>query len=159
MSFSYGCINYRKLTTAEKTEKILSRSKSREYFYSVLIKMFCVCSQRGLRLIVENPWNEQTYLKANFIMPPSYVDKDRSRRGDYYVKPTAYWFVNCKPTTGFTYQKDKKIKKIMSSKGSAKAGVCSEERSMISSDYARNFICDQILGLSQSESGSQLSLF
>jgi hypothetical protein len=121
--------------------------------------MFCVCSQRGLRLIVENPWNEQTYLKANFIMPPSYVDKDRSRRGDYYVKPTAYWFVNCKPTTGFTYQKDKKIKKIMSSKGSAKAGVCSEERSMISSDYARNFICDQILGLSQSESGSQLSLF
>ena len=26
------------------------------------------------------------------------------------------------------------------------AGICSEERSMISSDYARNFICDFILG-------------
>ena len=29
------------------------------------------------------------------------------------------------------------------------AGVCSEERSMISPDYARNFICDFILGKEQ----------
>jgi hypothetical protein len=76
-----------------------------------------------------------------------------------YAKPAAYWFVNCKPTTGFTYQKNKKVKKILSSKKSAKAGVCSEERSMISSDYARNFIRDQILGLSQPEYSLQLSMF
>jgi hypothetical protein len=30
-----------------------------------------------------------------------------------------------------------------------KAGMCSEERSMISPDYARNFICDFILGKQQ----------
>lgn len=34
----------------------------------------------------------------------------------------------------------------MNAKGSGKAGVCSSERSMISPDYARNFICDFILG-------------
>ena len=28
-------------------------------------------------------------------------------------------------------------------------GLCSEERSMISPDYARNFICDFILGKEQ----------
>lgn len=30
-----------------------------------------------------------------------------------------------------------------------KAGLCSEERSMISPDYARNFICDFIIGKNQ----------
>lgn len=38
-----------------------------------------------------------------------------------------------------------------------RAGVCSEERSMISPDYARNFICDFILGKEQK--GTQLNLF
>lgn len=37
----------------------------------------------------------------------------------------------------------------MKSKGSSKAGVCSEERSLISPDYARNFICDFIIGKDQ----------
>lgn len=45
----------------------------------------------------------------------------------------------------------------MSSRKGVKAGVCSEERSMISPDYARNFICDFILGKIQNQ--SQLSLF
>lgn len=30
-----------------------------------------------------------------------------------------------------------------------KAGICSEERSLISSDYARNWICDFIIGKTQ----------
>ena len=97
-------------------------------------------------MIVENPWSEQTYLKANFIMSPTLVDMNRMLRGDYYVKPTAYWFINCEPTNGLTIQNDKDKKTIMSSKGSSSAGLCSEERSMIHPDYARNFICDFILG-------------
>ena len=49
---------------------------------------------------------------------------------------------------GFSYQ---------TAKGSSKVGLCSEERSMISPDYARNFICDFILGKEQKH--TQLSLF
>jgi hypothetical protein len=37
----------------------------------------------------------------------------------------------------------------MKSRGANKAGLCSEERSVISPDYARNFICDFILGIEQ----------
>ena len=76
---------------------------------------------------------------------------DRTERGDYFKKPTAYWFWNCDPTHGFTYQKDKEQKTIMKTKGASRAGLCSEERSMISSDYARNFICDFILGRYQTD--------
>ena len=109
---------------------------------------------------MENPWSEQTFLKANFVMPPSLVDMDRTKRGDVYKKPTAYWFVNCEPTHGQSFQRPKtQVKTIMSSRGSSVAGLCSEERSMISPDYARNFICDFILGKEQEQFGKQLLLF
>ena len=104
---------------------------------------------KNLRMIFENPWNEQTYLKANFIKPPELVDKNRMQRGDYFVKPTAFWFFNCKPAYGESFQNDKEQKFHMKSKKSKQAGLCSEERSMISPDYARNFICDFILGKKQ----------
>lgn len=157
MAFFWGCTNYRKKTTKEATDCILQRTKDREQFYSLAVKMLAVAKMRGLRLIMENPWSEQTYLKANFVMPPTLVDMDRTKRGDFYTKPTAYWYINCTPTHGQTYQQPKEHKTIMSSKGAIRAGLCSEERSMISPDYARNFICDFILGKVQKH--SQLTLF
>ncbi len=149
MSFRFSSVNYRKLSFREKTEAVIERTENRERFYKLAIKMFCVAEQRGLRLIMENPWSEDTYLKANFILPPTIIDNNRMMRGDYFRKPTAFWFLNCKPTHGFTAQNDKKQKIVMASRGSKQAGMCSEERSMISPDYARNFICDFILGKEQ----------
>ena len=157
MAFSFGYVNYRKLSDKEKADAILERSHNREYFFGLAVKMLTVAKMRGLRLIMENPWAEQTFLKANFVMPPTLVDNNRMLRGDYFVKPTAYWFINCEPTQGLTIQKDKKQKIISKAKPAYKAGLCSEERSMISPDYARNFICDFILGKEQK--GTQLNLF
>lgn len=157
MAMSFGYTNYRKLTVKEKVEKILERSHNREYYFQLAVKMIAVAKERGLRLIMENPWSEQTFLKANFVMAPTIVDMDRTRRGDYFVKPTAFFYINCEPTNGFTYQKNTERKIILGTKGSKQAGLCSEERSMISTDYARNMICDWILGNSQSY--SQLTLF
>lgn len=149
MAFSFGYTNYRKLSMKEKTDKILERSANREYFFSLAVKLISIAKQRGIRLVMENPWSEQTFLKANFVMPPTMVDNNRMLRGDYYIKPTAYWFVSCEPTYGKSYQNDKEKKIIMKAKGGSKAGLCSEERSMISPDYARNFICDFIIGKEQ----------
>lgn len=149
---------------------ILDRIDKRTKFFKLLVKMCCVCIDRNIRLVVENPWATNTYLKGNFIKPPSIIDYDRTRRGDSMVKPTAYWFFNCEPTRLETYQPTPTEKRRyidihtnpMHSrdqvlKGSKTTGICSEERSMISPDYARNFICDFILGKKQ-EIG-QLSLF
>ena len=157
MNFTWGCINYRNLSYKEKTDKILQRSKNREKFYSLVLKMFAVAAERNIKLIMENPWSENTYLKANFIIPPALVDNNRMLRGDYRVKPTAYWYLNCEPTSGYSFQNDKEKKTHMKSRGSKVSGVCSEERSMISPDYARNFICDFILGRVQEQ--FQQSLF
>ena len=157
MAFSWGYTNYRKKNTKEATDAILQRSKDREVFFALAVKMLAVAKMKGIRLIMENPWSEQTYLKANFVIPPTFVDMDRTKRGDYFTKPTAYWFINCEPTHGQTFMKPKEHKTILKTKMGKKAGLCSEERSMIAPDYARNFICDFIIGREQI--GTQLSLF
>ena len=155
MAMTWGCVNYRKKTVREATDLILERTKDREKFYTLAIKMLATANERGLRLIMENPWSMQTYLKANFVIPPTIIDKDRSLRGDHFKKETAYWFINCTPTDGKSYQPAKKVR-VLDKKGAVK-GICSEERSMISPDYARNFICDFILGKKQKH--TQQTLF
>lgn len=158
MMMFWGHQNYRKLNTRQATDAILERVKNREYFFGLAVKMLSVAKERGLRMIMENPWSEQTYLKANFVAPPTLVDNDRTKRGDYYVKPTAYWFINCEPKNGKSFQVSHKPKAIIKSKMSRPAGICSTERSIISSDYARNFICDFIVGKEQPNI-TQLNLF
>lgn len=150
-AFQYTHNNYSKLDIRQKTKKILERSKNREYFYSLLIKLFCIVQVRNLRMIVENPYSGQHYLvlAQNFVMNPTFIDHNRQMRGDYFKKPTAYWFVNCQPTSGTSYTKPTMTKTVFTAKAASRAGLCSEERSLISPDYARNFICDFILGKSQ----------
>ena len=149
MDLSWSAKNYRRISGREATEKILERVHNREVYFTLLIKMCQVARERGLRLVFENPYSLQTFLKSGFILPPAVIDSNRTLRGDYFVKPTAYWFINCEPTNGKSFQKPKEVKRLMWEKQSPQAGVCSEERSMISPDYARNFICDFILGKQQ----------
>lgn len=144
-----SCINYRALNTEEKIKKILDRVKIREDFYSRLIKFCAICLRKNIRMIFENPYTQPHYLKSNFLKNPDVIDNNRMLRGDYYKKPTAYWFWNCEPTNGFSHQEDKEQKRIMDAKAGVRAGLCSEERSLISSDYARNWICDFVIGKDQ----------
>lgn len=144
MRFSYR--NYEKISDEDKVSEILKRNEKRNAYYTLLLKFAGVCIKRGLRMVFENPWTTDTYLKANFCKEPDVVDNNRMLRGDYFVKPTAYWFFNCEPTRILTVQNNKSQKHPMLLKKAPQAGMCSEERSMIHPDYARNFICDFILG-------------
>lgn len=149
--------NLSKLSTKDKVDIIIERQNNRAYFYNMCLKLFAICDMRSIPLIVENPYATQHYLVENFMYKASLIDRDRTKRGDFFKKPTQYWFVNCKPTSGYSFQVSKEIKNIRNSKSGIKGGICSEERSMISPDYARNFICDFILGKEQAN--SELTLF
>ena len=152
---------YRKKSKRFQIEVAIDRLHKRSFFHEVLYKFLAVCYDYDLRMIIENPATAPNYLITGQNFPtPDYIDNDRTRRGDCFKKPTAYWFVNCNPTNGFTPQQTKKseVKIIDKCKQGVKAGICSEERSMISPDYARNFICDQILGIEQEYYGKQLKL-
>lgn len=156
INFRLDVSNYRKLDLRGKTEKILKRSESRDYFFQLATKMVCVVIEKDLRMIIENPYQAQSYMCNNFILPPTIIDKDRTLRGDYFKKPTGYWFVNCTNTVGKSVQRDKERKTIRRCKSAPNQGLCSEERSLISPDYARNFICDFILGKEQKHSEPSL---
>ena len=166
-----------------KWEVLRRFSQERFAFYDLALKLFAVVQIRGLRLIMENPWHPTNFTNHFWFARISLIDKDRTLRGDYFRKPTAYWYVNCEPTHGETYQPTPKniIKKITAGSGALKsakkvkkiigkvesekqyighksdAGLCDEQRSMLSPDYARNFICDFILGKEQI--GTQLTMF
>lgn len=145
-------------------ELLKKHSDERYLFYQKALKMFACVEFKGLRMIMENPWHKMNYTNYFWFMRPSLIDMDRTLRGDSFKKPTAYWFVNCKPTVGYSFQqtppekrkcigmveqwKDKGSGKHYA-KCSSKKGLCSEERSLITPDYARNFICDFILGKEQ----------
>ena len=149
---------YPKKDCKAASDLILERSDNRHRFYQLCVKMLTIAKHRGLRLIMENPWGTQSFLKTDFITPPTFIDRNRNLRGDVFNKPTAYWFINCEMTHGSTLMqtcKPKRVKKDVQS--SSPKGTCSEERSMISPDYARNFICDFIIGKEQQ--GTQLNLF
>ena len=144
--------------TFERYKYIIERNDKRNKFYKILWQLVAIVTKFELKLIIENPWNLNNlgYLQRNFIKP-SIIDKNRLLRGDFFKKPTAYWFINAEPTNGFTLQYNKVQKIVNQAKAAKNAGLCSEERSMISPDYARNFICDFILGKKQNI--GQLSLF
>ena len=128
----------------------IDRLHKRTRLHELLYKLAYICYEKGLRMIIENPATAPNYLITGQNFPtPTIIDNNRMFRGDYFKKPTAYWFINCKNTYGFSYQNDKEQKIIDKCKGSKGDGLCSEERSMISPDYARNFICDFILGKEQ----------
>lgn len=160
MTYYIGnCVNLKHMNLKDRFDAILDRINKREHFYTILYKLFFVSEMRGLRIIVENPATQPHYLlfTQNFYRKPTIIDNNRQLRGDYFKKPTAYWFFNCEPTYGISYQKPKETKIIMNCKRGKGQSICSEERSMISPDYARNFICDFIIGKVQKH--TQLDLF
>lgn len=149
--------DYKNWDIKRKFDYMLNRSQKRTAFFETLYKFVFICLDRGLRMIMENSWSENHFLKFGYLKPPTIVDNNRLLRGDFYKKPTAYWFWNCENTYGESFQQQKQVKRILEGKKHPIAGMCSEERSMISPDYARNFICDFILGKKQDI--GQLTLF
>lgn len=129
--------------------------------YELINKLFLICIRKGLRLIVENPYSEEHYLRRYWCIPATLIDKDRRIRGDYYKKPTQYWFVNCEPKHNFIFeaQETSKMpassfwnndpkKRITAQMFEIHTGIsCSQTvaRSMIHPDYANRFIREFIM--------------
>ena len=151
MTFKHYSIFMKKWSLERKTQRTIEAEIERHHFFMILLKLVNICARRGVRLVIENPWNTSmmTYLQNNFP-DPTIIDNNRALRGDYYVKPTAYWFFNCEPTHGFSIQKNNHPKIVYRQHGEKKVtGQCDEQRSLISPDYARNWICDFVIGKEQ----------
>ena len=120
-------------------DKIMERAQLRHDYYMTLLKLCRVVESRGLRAIIENPYNAHHYWRFNFPYKPKVIHMNRRLHGDKFRKPTQYLFIGCEPAGKMSLQLDKPEEYVME-----KSGI---ERSLISPDYAHNFICDYILGI------------
>ena len=146
----------------QRIERAIDRLHKRTRLHELLYKLTAIADIRKLRLVIENPATLPNYLISGQNYPkPTFIDYNRRERGDYFKKPTAYWFWNCEPTDGKSYQTPKENKVITKCERSNGDGLCGGERSLMSSDYARNWICDFIIGKEQhlQEEVIQYSLF
>lgn len=145
MYFCGTSYNLRSLTPAGKLRAIIERSEKRQLYYKRVLQLMTICEERRLKLVIENPYNAHHYWRFNFPNYPQVIDMNRTLRGDYFKKPTQYIFVGFEPGIGHSLAKVHKMKFIQECSSSRVAGMCSTERSMISPEYAHNFICDYIL--------------
>lgn len=103
--------------------------------YELFCKMCVIVEQKGLKMIIENPYTQPHYLDHYFCIKPTLIDNDRRINGDHYKKPTQYWFLNCKPKNNIILEPIEYVnpKGIVNSNKGA-------QRSMIHPQYAERFI-------------------
>lgn len=130
----------KKWTLKQKLEYGLKIHDELHELYCLISKLVIICCDRNIPLIIENPYSQEHYLTRYWACRAKVIDEDRRRLGDYYKKPTQYFFINKEPSYNFLFEGvDIKKKKIIHF---ARPGA---ERSMISPDYANRFIREFIL--------------
>ena len=137
---------YKKYSQETKLELDLSLHKGLSHLYSLITKLTIVCIRKKIPLIIENPYSKNHYLVKYWAIPYTILDEDRSKNGDYYSKPTQYWFINCKPKNNFIFESLQYVPKKRICALKKDGGVNNQvERSMIHPQYANRFIREFIL--------------
>lgn len=157
-SFGYAKNLNWDLKNNEFWENVMYRNRQRANFFEYLTLLVKFCVQYEIPLIIENPYNNgQNYLLSTFFKSPDFIDLDRSLHGDRMKKGTMYYFIGISPNEWQgVYPYSGKLQRVEDLPKGKKSGVCSKERSEISSVYAEYFIRDIILNEKKIE---QCSLF
>ena len=142
LSFRGDNFGFKEWSLAQKLEYNLKLHSELAENYNLITKLVLVAIDKGFKLIIENPYapGGRHYLNRYWCLKPSIIDCDRSRMGDYYKKPTQYWFINFEPKQNYFKHAiyNGKTKSIENERNKVK-------RSLISPEYAKNFIEKYIL--------------
>lgn len=126
--------------------------------YKLVNKLFIICMRKNLKLVMENPYSEEHFLRRYWCYLPAVIDKDRRENGDYYKKPTQYWFLNCEPKNNFVFEaisynhiECKDAIRCMQKEQYLKTGAKTNKtaRSMIHPQYASRFIRQYLIDESE----------
>lgn len=136
-------------TLEEKMEYDMNLLDELNAMYKLVNKMFIICMRKGLKLVMENPYSEEHFLRRYWCYLPKIIDRDRRDNGDFYAKPTQYWFLNCEPKNNllmeaitYNHLGVKDAIRLMTKEDYEKTGAKDKKtaRSMIHPEYANRFI-------------------
>lgn len=122
-----------------KLEEDLILHKELSNNYELITKLAILVMKRGLKMVFENPYSEQHYLNRYWAIKPRVIDKDRTRDGDYYKKPTQYWFIGLEPKGNLLLEPIQYVQTYKVNDGIKGYGRTTS-RSMIHPQYAERFI-------------------
>ena len=108
--------------------------------YMMITKLALIAYKRKIPMVIENPCGNQHYLSRYWPIKPKWIDTDRRLRGDYFKKPTQYWFINCEPKHNFILEP-----MVMQQTKNVERTANKAERSLLSKEYANRFIREFIL--------------
>ena len=130
---------YKDWTLRQKLSNDLKLHNELNRNYELITKLVIICIDKNIPLIIENPYGEQHYLKRYWCIRPTIVDMNRRDNGDYYIKPTQYWFINCEPKNNLIFEPLQEVEyKTVDSQNTV-------GRSMIHPQYANRFIREFII--------------
>lgn len=139
--FRGQAVQQKNWSTEKKLERCIELQNELTELYVLLCKLVIVAIRKGLQLVIENPYMQPHYLTTYWCIQPTIIDKDRTENGDYYKKPTQYWFINCKPKYNVIFEPIEYVPLKTISKVKKQDGVSVQtQRSMIHPQYARRFI-------------------
>ena len=131
----------KKWSLERKLETSITMHKELNDLYVLLCKLVIVCIRRNLRMVIENPYTQPHYLTTYWCLKPDLIDEDRTLNGDFYKKPTQFWFINCVPYNNLVFEPiDYCDCRIITRTKKGKNTSVKDERSMIHPQYANRFI-------------------
>ena len=149
MIFS-GKGNQFKTWTKDQIDNYLAkRERERARYFEILQKLVEVVKERNIKTIIENPHGYNWLLKQKGFEKPSLVIQNRKVYGDYYKKPTMFYFYNFEPSylpkrvMKYAVKKELKGYKLTCVNKMPKGII----RSLISPEFAYNFINKYVLGI------------
>lgn len=141
------------------------------HFYEILTKLCEIAILKGFKLIIENPNSQPHFLNLYFPFKPAVTINDRSKYGDYFKKPTNFWFFNFEPQNNLILASEGQKGRRLNMSGGAGCErnrdknelvrwfkekydietTLQKARSLISPTFARNFIKSFILSADELE--------
>ena len=150
LGFRGEMYQFRNWNDEQKLEYDLKLHDELHMLYRKVTQLALIALRRNLKMVIENPYTEQHYLTRYWALRPKLIDKDRRMRGDYYKKPTQFFFINMEPANNFImepmiyHEGWSPIEFAHRNTDMANANR-QVARSMISKDYANRFIREFIL--------------
>ena len=124
----------------QKLEYSMEQMQKRYTFYTFLCNLCLIAIKKGFKLIIENPYGKVNFLKQYFPIKPEVIILNRQKMGDFYKKPTQFFFINCH--SEFNLQSEYSLENKVAKKIEDNRGI---SRSIISQEFAKNFIKNFII--------------
>lgn len=127
--------NYRNYSLREKFTAINTRNENSFKYLEYFFKLLVIAKEKNLKLVVVNPYDKNSFLYENRPTDPKFIDMDRRDMGDIFIKPTMFFSVNYELGEKPLFLPRPGVQKSIYNLKNDKI-----QRSLISPEYAKNFI-------------------